>query len=323
MMGGRIWLESEPGKGSAFHFTARFGIGPCRIAAPVPDGRLNESALHGVPVLIVDDNATNRRILKEVVSRWGMRPVAVEAADAALDLMRHERTMGTGFPLVLLDAQMPGIDGFTLARAIKQDPDLAGAAIMMISSSDLHGDARRCRDLGITTYLIKPINQVELRHAVLRTLGASPQPELESLAPALSAGTASETADQPRTLRILLAEDNVVNQKLMVRVLGKRGHSVAVAGDGLQALELFNKLSFDLVFMDVQMPEMGGFEATRIIRQNEAATGRRIPIIALTAHAMTGDRERYLDQGFDHYVAKPILDEAELLGAIERLLQPR
>src|SRR5262249_19009995 len=134
MMGGRIWLDSEPGKGSAFHFTARFGISAHGIPSPIPDSRLNESALRGIAVLIVDDNATNRRILKEVVTRWGMRPVAVDAANAAIELMRHEKAMGRGFPLVLLDGQMPEVDGFSLAKAIKkaikQDPDLAGAAIM-------------------------------------------------------------------------------------------------------------------------------------------------------------------------------------------------
>jgi signal transduction histidine kinase/DNA-binding response OmpR family regulator len=316
MMGGRIWLDSEPGRGSAFHFTAKFGISSVEVPVPAPD--LREGALHGIPVLIVDDNATNRRILQEIASRWGMRPVVADGAAAALEAMRHERTVARGFPLVLLDAQMPDVDGFELANAIKHDADLAGAAIMMLSSSNLRADTKRCRELGISIYLIKPINQVELRYAILKMLGATPHPELESLAPALAAPEPA-AKDHPKSLRILLAEDNAVNQKLMINVLEKHGHSVVVAGNGFEAVDAFKRESFDLVFMDVQMPEMGGFEATRIIRQAEAATGCHVPVIALTAHAMTGDRERCLKAGMDDYLSKPFQPKL-LFEAVERVL---
>jgi signal transduction histidine kinase/CheY-like chemotaxis protein len=312
MMGGRIWVESQPGKGSAFHFTARVGIG---VAERVPTSGSSESALRGIGVLIVDDNATNRRILEEVVTRWGMRPAVAEDAIAALQLMKLRRDAGTGFPLVLLDAQMPEVDGFALAQTIQQDVTLAGAAIMMLSSSDLQGDAKRCRELGIATYLVKPINQIELRQAILKVLGATPQPELETLATAVSLVAGPPASDQPRPLRVLLAEDNAVNQKLMTHLLEKRGYTVTVAGDGLLALEACKRQSFDLVLMDVQMPGMGGFEATRIIRQVEVVTGRHVPIIALTAHAMKGDRERCLQAGMDDYLTKPI-QQAALFEAI-------
>jgi CheY-like chemotaxis protein len=313
-MDGRIWVESEPGKGSAFHFTARVGIG---AAEKLSAGRPEESALRGIAVLIVDDNATNRRILEEVATRWGMRPAVAESASAALQLMKLERNAGTGFPLVLLDAQMPQVDGFALAQAIQRDAALAGAAIMMLSSSDLHEDAKRCRELGIATYLVKPINQIELRHAILKTLGATPQPELETLAPKVAHAAAPPVNEQPRQLRVLLAEDNAVNQKLMLHVLEKRGYSVTIASDGLLALEACKRQSFDLVLMDVQMPGMGGFEATRIIRQVEVVTGRHMPVIALTAHAMKGDRERCLEAGMDDYLTKPI-QPAALFDAIRR-----
>ena len=318
IMGGRIWVESEGGKGSAFHFTARFGIGS--PVAPAPDVHFCQSALRGIPVLIVDDNATNRRILTEVVTPWGMRAVTASGALAALEILKEDLSAGRGFPLVLLDAQMPEVDGFALAQAIKNDPALAGATIMMLSSSDLSEDTRRCRELGIVSYLVKPVNQVELLHAVMRALGATPQPGLENLVPAISEARVSEQQRAPRRLQILLAEDNEVNQKLMVHLLEKHGHSVTVARDGAQALEAAKRQKFDLTLMDVQMPEMSGFEATRLIRQVEAVTGRHLPVIALTAHAMTGDRERCLAAGMDDYLSKPIQPKP-LFATIDRVLE--
>jgi signal transduction histidine kinase/CheY-like chemotaxis protein len=314
MMGGRIWVESEPDKGSVFHFTARFGIG---TAERIPASRAGQSALRGVGVLIVDDNATNGKILAEVVTEWGMRPAVAGNASDAVTLMKLERTAGKVFPLVLLDAQMPEVDGFALAKAIQRDGGLAGAAIMMLNSSDLHEDAKRCREVGIATYLVKPINQIELLDAILKTVEATPQAGLESLALAVSRSQGPETNEPSQLLRVLLAEDNAVNQKLMLHVLEKRGYSVTVASDGLLALEAYKRQSFDLVLMDIQMPGMGGFEATRAIRQHEEATSRHIPIIALTAHAMKGDRERCLEAGMDDYLTKPI-QKAALFEAIQR-----
>jgi signal transduction histidine kinase/CheY-like chemotaxis protein len=320
MMGGRIWVESQLGKGSVFHFTIRCMKGSAEALEPVPEA-LGEDALHGIAVLIVDDNATNRRILQEVFASWGMLPTTVDGGASALEAMKQVSAGGGRFPLVVLDAQMPDIDGFTLALAIRQDPALACPAIMMLSSSDLHVDTRLCREGGISTYLVKPVNPVELRRAVLKTLGAATQSDLSSLAQALREpsreGRQTASADTVPPLRILLAEDNAVNQKLVIRLLEKRGHSVAVAADGVRALELFQRQSFDLALMDVQMPEMGGFEATRAIRKLESATGGRLPIIALTAHAMQGDRELCLEAGMDDYLSKPIHPSA-LFEAIAR-----
>jgi CheY-like chemotaxis protein len=317
MMGGRIWVESEPGQGSVFHFTASFGISR-QEATPEPAGRPKDAPLRGISVLVVDDNGTNRKILKETLSRWGMLPVLAEDAAAAFEALHVRRDQGGRFPLILLDAQMPGVDGFALARKIKEDPDLTASAVMMLSSSDLHEDARRCRELGIASYLVKPINQVELQQAILKTLGATAQPDLSSLAPAIGSGPDHHPASP--AVRVLLAEDNLVNQKLMTHILKKKGYAVTLASDGLQALDAYQRQPFDLVLMDVQMPEMGGFEVTRIIRELEAPAGGHLPIIALTAHAMKGDRERCLEAGMDDYLSKPI-QAAALFETMDRLLQ--
>jgi two-component system sensor histidine kinase/response regulator len=315
MMGGRIWVVSEPQKGSEFHFTARFEISAAQVAsAHEPAG---ESALDGMAVLIVDDNGTNRRILKDIVTRWGMRPAQADGALTALEFMKEELREGRRFPLVLLDAQMPEVDGFALAAAIQRDTSLAGATIMMLSSSDFHDDAKRCRQLGVAHYLIKPIDRVELKNAALKALGATPQPELEALAPAVSLSVNHPAGNGD--CEVLLVEDNAVNQKLMLHLLEKQGYSVTLASDGLQALEAYKRRKFDLILMDVQMPNMGGFEATGIIRKVEMVTGRRSAIIALTAHAMKGDRERCLQAGMDDYLSKPIQPKT-LFGAIHRVL---
>jgi CheY-like chemotaxis protein/HPt (histidine-containing phosphotransfer) domain-containing protein len=218
------------------------------------------------------------------------------------------------FPLVLLDAFMPEMDGFAVAEQIKRDPDLAGATIMMLTSSDRSGEAARCRELGIACYLRKPISQSELLDAVLTALGAAP-PELpESRRPPVA-----RTGEGQRSLRVLLAEDNKINQMVAVRLLENRGHTVVVAGDGREALASLERESVDLVLMDIQMPEMDGFAATAAIREREKLTGGHVPIVALTAHAMEGDRERCLASGMDGYASKPLRVE-ELFEAISRLI---
>jgi PAS domain S-box-containing protein len=296
LMGGRIWLESRgAGQGSTFHFTARLGLqtgAAVDIAEDLPDAK-------GLPVLIVDDNATNRRILEEVLANWGMQPVAVDSGRAALAEMERLAAQDAPVPLVLLDAMMPEMDGFELAERIKQHPEFARATIMMLSSAVQRGDTARCRKLGIASYLTKPIKQSDLLDAILAAL--KPPPEAHPIRHARP-----DRVENPHPLRVLLAEDNPVNQRLVVRMLEKRGHSVALANNGKEALAAVDTEKFNVVLMDVQMPEMDGFEATAAIREHEQATGRHVPIIAMTAHAMKGDRERCLAAGMDDYISKPL-----------------
>jgi PAS domain S-box-containing protein len=310
MMGGRIELESQPGQGSTFHFTARFGLpaGPAVGRAPA-----QPAALHGLPVLVVDDNATNRRILEEMLGNWGMRPQAVGGGREALAALKEAVAAGRPYSLVLLDGHMPEMDGFALAAQVRQAPELAGIPVLMLTSAGQPEDVARCRELGIGAYLMKPVKQSELLQTILAALGADRQPA----GPAAPARPPSGAARRP--LSVLLAEDNPVNQKLAVRLLEKQGHTVVVAESGRAALAALERQSFDLVLMDVQMPEMDGLEATALVRQREAGTGRRVPILAMTAHAMKGDRERCLAAGMDGYLTKPV-QARELFEAIARLL---
>ncbi len=312
LMGGRIWLESELGKGSCFHFTAPVGI----AKAAVPAEPVERARLAGLPVLVVDDNATNRCILRDVLDRWGMKPVSAASGAEALAVLRARQRAATPFALLLTDARMPGMDGFTLVEQIREEADLRQTTIMMLTSAGQHGDAARCRELGIGAYLVKPVAQPDLLDAILRVLAAHAQPVEK---PRLV--TRHSLREERRRLRILLAEDNAVNQKLASRVLEKRGHTVVVAANGRQAVEALEKQGFDLVMMDVQMPEMDGFEATAAIRARENGTGSHLPVIAMTAHAMAGDRERCLAAGMDGYVSKPIQPQ-ELFEAIEGLVAP-
>jgi len=320
MMGGRIWLNSTPGAGSTFHVLIEVGL-----AEPAPE-RSVPAVLGDVPVLIVDDNVVNRRILQEMLTRWGMRPTAVDGARAALDALSASSAAGPPFALVLLDANMPELDGFAVAEEMSRRPDLTNAAIMMLTSSGEHGDLERCRELGIKSFLVKPIGQAELLDAIARVLqtgvgrGFSPVMTdvgrgFSPVAPPRESGAVAITPSI-KPLRVLLAEDNPVNQRVAMRLLEKRGHQVTVAANGREALQALDRQRFDVVLMDVQMPEMGGFETTAKIRDGERIHGGHVRIIAMTAHALKGDRERCLAAGMDGYLSKPV-DRLELFDAVE------
>jgi PAS domain S-box-containing protein len=301
LMGGRIWVESVPGEGSTFHFTANFRRG---LGAPAQLPAAGDVNLRGMPVLVVDDNATNRRILQEILVNWHMVPTLTRGGEEALAALRSARDSGMIFPLVITDMQMPDMDGFGLAERIKRNRDLAGATIMMLTSGGQRGDAVRCRELGVAAYLTKPVKQSELWEAVQVALGGKPRQA--DLAPLV---TRHSLREAQRIYRVLLAEDNPVNQILAVRLLEKRGHTVVVANTGREALAVLKESAprhFDIVLMDVQMPDMDGFEATALIRETENSTAYHVPIIAMTAHALKGDRERCLAAGMDGYISKPI-----------------
>jgi signal transduction histidine kinase/CheY-like chemotaxis protein/HPt (histidine-containing phosphotransfer) domain-containing protein len=311
MMGGRIELESEMGRGSTFRFTARFAL--ATEAAPDDRGSVE---LEGLRVLVVDDNATNRRIVRDMLRAWRMSAHAADSGKTALMLLENAAREGERFPLVLLDAHMPDMDGFAVAKRIRSDPSLAGATVMMLNSAGHQDDLAQCRELGVGAHVTKPLRHSELLDAVMTALGRV----------AVVAGEAPASPASPdhgRKLRVLLAEDNPVNQKLAVGILAKRGHSVRVAQNGREAVDAVEEEQpFDLVLMDVHMPEMGGFEATGLIRQRERANGRRLPIVAVTARAMTGDRERCLEAGMDDYLTKP-MKVKNLLEIIDRLVVKR
>jgi CheY-like chemotaxis protein len=309
LMGGGIWVDSQPGQGSTFHFTLRL---PVQDKPALDAASLHPEHLQDLHVLIVDDNFTNRKVLTGMLTRWGMKPTAVEGGGAALQALEVAKSTGRPFPLILLDGQMPEMDSFTLAERIKKDPDLVGATIMMLTSAGHLGDAARCRELGISAYLVKPIRQVELLQGICNVLNLATQKK----APLVTRHTLREAGSRSR---VLLVEDNLVNQTLAVRLLEKRGYIVSVAGDGRQALATLEKKEFDVVLMDVQMPEMDGFEATAAIRETERSTGKHIPIIAMTAHALKGDEDRCLFGGMDAYLTKPIRT-IELFATIEKVL---
>jgi len=308
MMGGKIWLQSDVGHGTQFYFTVnmRFLARKAERATLAP-----LAVLHGMKVLIVDDNGTNRRILRGMLKPWQPQIVDVESGEQALKELEAAGEAGAPYRLVLTDMHMPSMDGFDLVEQIRSRSRFSPVAIMMLTSAGHLGDAERCRQLGVTCYLLKPIRKGELLGAILSVLGKSQVPEaLPDIQPATPG----------RELSILLAEDNRVNQTVATRTLEKLGHSVVIANNGAEALSLLASRRFDLVLMDIQMPEMDGLTATQRIRERELATQTHIPIIAMTAHAMKGDRERCLEAGMDGYVSKPISmkDLQEAISGVTR-----
>jgi CheY-like chemotaxis protein/HPt (histidine-containing phosphotransfer) domain-containing protein len=316
-MEGAILVESEVGKGSVFHFTVRLGVQKGPPVRHVPEKLAN---LDGLRALVVDDNATNRRIMEEMLQNWRMRPMTADSGPTALEMLAEAGVKGDPFRLLLLDVNMPVMDGFELAERIRCLPGYAESPIMLLTSSGMRGDATRCREQGISAYLSKPIKQYSLLDAIMTVLGTV-EPE-GAEAPLVTQHTLRETL---RPLRILLAEDNAVNRRIAVGVLEKRGHTVVSVLNGIEALAALEgdrEYPFDLVLMDVQMPEMDGIEATARIREKEMVSGGHIPIIALTAHAMKGDREGCIKAGMDGYVSKPLKTE-ELFAALEEAMVGR
>ena len=306
LMAGRIWVESEEGKGSAFHFVARLGA---PAAVPTQKRLDNAQGLHGLRVLVVDDNATNRRIIEEMLLSWGMKPSAVADAASALEALAEAARSAQPFKLVLTDALMPGADGFDLTRRIVGDPHLTATKVIMLTSAGPQ-TVSRAMQCGVATCLSKPVKHSDLFDAIAALVSPS------TSAPGAQKMDRPEAGRRVRGLRVLLAEDNAVNQKLVVTLLEQRGHSVVAVTDGRQAVEKAAEGGFDVILMDVQMPEMGGLEAASTIRAREGGSGKHVPIVALTAHAMAGDRERCLQAGMDAYIAKPLRAD-ELIAAIE------
>ena len=302
LMGGRIWVESAVGVGSAFQFVVQFpvSVSVLPIERPAP-------TLVGLRALVVDDNAVNRRIFTEQLTRWQLKTAAVADGHAAMAALADATERREPFALVLLDANMPEMDGFDVAEAIQRSPQLAQTQVMMLTSSGRSGDPARCRALGIRTYLTKPVRQADLFDAICALMQPEPTPETP---------TPLRTLPAVSPVRVLVAEDNLVNQRVVERLLSGRGHLVTVANNGREAVMQFTQGRFDIILMDVQMPEMGGFDATAEIRAAERVSGGHVPIVALTAHAMSGDRERCMAAGMDAYLSKPI-DRLQLFAVVE------
>jgi PAS domain S-box-containing protein len=305
-MEGRIWVESTLGAGTAFHFTVQLPVGQAALAdaravVPLP--------LKDLRVLVVDDNAGNRRILRAMLENWEMLPTVVSSGAEALEEMHRAVRLGMPFPLVLLDGMMPEMDGFAVAAKMSDQTELAGATVMMLSSALSAAAAERCGELHIAGYFMKPVSESELLDAILLAIGGDVERRTTDARPSVAAVSG---------LRILIADDNAANRAVAEGILGQSGHTFVHVANGREAVETAGRESFDLIFMDVQMPEVDGIEAVRRIREAERGTGRHTPIAAMTAHAMIGDRERYLAAGMDDYLSKP-MKKAEVLALLQQI----
>jgi two-component system sensor histidine kinase/response regulator len=318
LLGGKIDARSALGVGSTFTFTARFE----ELPVPLEEPQRESVPLSGSRVLIVDDNPTNRMILFTLARRWGMEPVQCSSAEEALSLLRASRTDGPRIPLLLLDLHMPETDGFGLAEKVRSDPSLDDLSILLLTSAGMAPDLRRCEQLRIAARIMKPVKEYELHDVVARVLGhrsSAPSGHVQTVHRASKRNGPGGPALEPQ--RILLVEDSVPNQKVALAMLQSHGHTVVVANDGNEAVGLFNAQEFDAILMDIQMPGMDGFACTAAIRSIEAGSDRHIPIVAMTAHALAGDREKCLAAGMDDYVSKPIRRD-ELFRALAAAISP-
>jgi two-component system, sensor histidine kinase and response regulator len=317
MMGGQIWVESEVGVGSMFSFTVRMNEAKDRPVEIEPEA--SNAGLVGLRVLVVDDNRTNRRILDGLLKHWGMHPTCVSDAELAMSELMAARDIGSAYDLVLTDMHMPKMDGFDLIENIQRRSGLSTATVMMLSSGGHRGDAARCAELGVAAYLLKPVRQYELREAIARAVTRKARKVEKQM---LTRESLQKDPEPNRSLNILLAEDNPVNQKLALRLLQKRGHTVTIANNGDEALGALAKASYDLVLMDVLMPGKDGLEATAELRKREKKSGYRTPVVAMTALAMKGDKERCLEAGMDGYLSKPVRPQ-ELDSILESYIAQR
>ena len=312
MMGGQVWVESKVGEGSRFHVTTVCGLQDKSSSPAEADGA---AALHGVDILVVDDNASSRASLMEALTSWGTKPVAATSGQAALITLARARREGRSFRMALVDAAMPGLDGYATVKGMANLGGPAPVSVLMLPA-DRRGEASRCQERGVKACVIKPVLSQELQDVLLSALGIEHEPTPQPAPP--------QDADQGRLpegqapLRILLAEDNVVNQRLARRILEKRGHHVQTVSNGQEVLAALDQAPFDVILMDLEMPQMGGLKAAAAIRERELATGGHVPIVAMTAHAMQGDRQRCLEGGMDGHVAKPIRPQV-LFGVLEEV----
>jgi CheY-like chemotaxis protein len=311
LMGGTMWVESKVRQGSKFHFTAGLEL---KKSESEPLAK-EIHTLIDLPILVVDDNASNRRILKEILTNWHMKPTLANSGAEGLNAL-EQANLKDSFRLVLLDVHMPDMDGFAVAKQIRNSYRQRGTKVILLTSASRPSDVARCRELGISDHLSKPIKQSELFDAIVTAMAerSGRRDRYESRSAFIQASE--------RSLRVLLAEDNPVNQTLAMRILEKLGHKVQVVNNGKEARGRAHVEEFDVILMDVQMPEMDGLEATRAIRDAEEGTGKHVPIVAMTAHAMKGDREKCLSAGMDGYLSKPIRID-ELKQAMSEIAKTR